>query len=105
MKNYKENFISTDRLFLINSSEIEGRIDPHPYHRERKQAIAKLARNNKLLKLREVVTNEKSTTSFINDETTYVGLENIKSNTGEYIESSEKASISRACFSTGASYQ
>lgn len=88
--------IDPSKVFLINRCELEGRIDPNQYHIERKEAIAKLNKNNQLLKLKEVVKNVKTTTTQVSENDIYIGLENIASNTGEYIETKDKLSISSA---------
>jgi restriction endonuclease S subunit len=88
--------IDPSKVFLINRSELEGRIDPNQYHIERKEAIAKLKKNNQLLKLKDVVKNVKTTTTQVSESDIYIGLENITSNTGEYIETKDKLSISSA---------
>lgn len=88
--------VNPSKVFLINRSELEGRIDPNQYHIERKQAIAKLKKNNQLLKLKDVVKNVKTTTTQVSESDIYIGLENITSNTGEYIETKDKLSISSA---------
>lgn len=82
--------------FFINRSEIEGRIDPHQFHIERREAIDKIKRNNEVIKLKHVVKNVKTTTSDICETDIYIGLENIESNTGEYIQTNDKQSISSA---------
>jgi restriction endonuclease S subunit len=84
------------KSFLINRSEIEGRIDPHQFHIERREAIDKIKRNNEVLKLKHVVKNVKTTTTDIGENDIYIGLENIESNTGEYVATNEKQSISSA---------
>ncbi|QOG89304.1 restriction endonuclease subunit S [Flavobacterium columnare] len=95
MKKATQN-INSNKYFLINRSELEGRIDPHQYHFERRNAIEKLKANNDILKLKHVVKNVKKITSEINSNDTYIGLENIESNTGEYIVTNDKQSISSA---------
>ncbi len=84
------------KSFLINRSEIEGRIDPHQFHIERREAIDKIKRNNEILKLKHVVKNVKTTTTNICETDIYIGLENIESNTGEYVATNDKQSISSA---------
>jgi len=71
------NHININKIFIINRSELEGRIDPHQYHIERRSAISRLSKNNKLLKLSDVVKNVKIITSSISESDTYIGLENI----------------------------
>lgn len=95
MKEATQN-INSNKFFLINRSELEGRIDPHQYHFERRNAIDKIKANNDILKLKHVVKNVKKVTSEINANDIYIGLENIESNTGEYIATNDKQSISSA---------
>lgn len=84
------------KFFIINRSELEGRIDPHQFHIERRVAIDKIKRNNEIVKLKHVVKNVKITTNNISESDVYIGLENIESNTGEYIATNDKQSISSA---------
>ncbi|WP_444647879.1 restriction endonuclease subunit S [Flavobacterium columnare] len=95
MKEATQN-INSNKFFLINRSELEGRIDPHQYHFERRNAIDKIKAKNDILKLKHVVKNVKKVTSEINANDIYIGLENIESNTGEYIATNDKQSISSA---------
>lgn len=88
--------INKGTAFIITKSQIEGRFDPHQYHFERINAIKRLGKNNTLLKLKNVVKNVKKITTSITPDDIYIGLENIESNTGEYIYSAEKESISSA---------
>jgi restriction endonuclease S subunit len=87
--------VDKEKVFLINLSEIEGRIDPHPYHPERKDALKKLEALT-CVKLRNVVKSNKKITQTILEEDVYLGLENIQSGTGEYLKTNEKGSISSA---------
>lgn len=91
-----ERPIKLTKSFLINRSEIEGRADPHQFHIERREAIEKLNQNNEIVKLKSIVKNVKTTTSNISEFDVYIGLENIESNTGEYIPTIDKQSISSA---------
>lgn len=88
--------INSNKIFIINRSELEGRIDPHQYHFERRNAIDKIKANNEIVKLKHAVKNVKKITNEINTNDTYIGLENIESNTGEYIATNDKQSISSA---------
>lgn len=88
--------INPNKVFLIKRSELEGRIDPEQYHAERIEAIEKIKSNNCIVKLKEVVKSAKTTTTDIKETDVYIGLENITSNTGEYIQTSSKQSISSA---------
>ncbi|WP_405576848.1 restriction endonuclease subunit S [Winogradskyella sp. Asnod2-B02-A] len=94
--NYRVKQNLDNRLFIVNHSDLENRIDPSPYHTERQAIINKLEKTGKLHKLKNVVNNAKSITSEISENDIYIGLENIKSNTGEYIPTKIKASISSA---------
>lgn len=86
------------KVFLMPLSKIEGRLDPSTYHIDRLTAIKKLKESGVELKhLKFIVDPSKVTIKEIeSSETIYVGLENIESNTGEYIYTSEKESISSA---------
>lgn len=94
MNGFKLN-TKSDNIFIINLSEIEKRLDPNPYHIERLAEIEKLQKLD-CKKLKSVVIPSKSKTNTIKENDIYIGLENIKSNTGEYIKTKEKESISSA---------
>ena len=87
--------IDPNKIFIINRSELTGRFDPNPYHYERLNALKKLSESNNLLKLKDVVVDVKKITNTINGAT-YIGLENIESHTGDYIETKNKETISSA---------
>lgn len=78
------------------SEIIGGRLDPSQFHWERIEAIRSLNKYHKTLKLHEVAKSVKTTTTEITDSDIYIGLENIVSNTGEYVATNEKTSISSA---------
>ena len=78
--------IDRNKIFIVNRSEIEGRLDPNPYHNERINAIKRIKKTSKYLPLSFVVSLKKSITTDIKPGDTYVGLENIISDTGEYVE-------------------
>lgn len=88
--------INQNKIFVVNRSELEGRIDPHQFHIERVTAISKIKLNNEIVKLKKAVKNVKSTTTKVENTDIYIGLENIESDTGKYIETNEKNSISSA---------
>ena len=88
--------IDSNKVFIVNRSEIEGRLDPDPYHKERKDAINKIKKTGNYLPLSSVVSFKKTITTDIKPEDIYVGLENIISNNGEYVKPIEKQSISSA---------
>lgn len=77
------------------SSIIGGRFDPPQFHPERTETLDKIKKGN-WCKLRSVIHNVKTTTSSISKNDTYVGLENINGDTGEYVITNEKESISSA---------
>ncbi len=88
--------IDCNKVFLINHSKIEGRLDPEPYHAERIEAINKIKSTGNYLPLSSVALFKKEITKDIKPGDIYVGLENIISDTGEYFETIEKQSISSA---------
>jgi type I restriction enzyme S subunit len=97
MEQYKlSSHIDPNNFFLINHSELEGRIDPQQYHSERIETVKRLRINNEIVKLKDVVCSAKKTTTDIKASDIYIGLENIVSNTGEYIATTDKQSISSA---------
>jgi len=77
--------------FKVYANEIEGRIDPNPYHPVRLNAIKKVKTSKyQLLPLREVAEFKKQLVTLKSSDLVYVGLENIESNTGVYIPSAEE---------------
>lgn len=94
MYDFKLN-TQSDNIFIINLSEIEKRLDPNPYHKERLAELEKLEKLD-CKKLKSVVIPSKSQTSLIEENDIYIGLENIKSDTGEYIKTGDKETISSA---------
>lgn len=97
MEPYKlDASLDANKVFLVKRSELENRIDPNPYSKDRVEAIKSLAKNNQLLKLKDVIKSNKAVVKDISSEDIYIGLENIISDTGEYIETSEKDSIGSA---------
>ena len=88
--------VNADKVFLVKHSELEGRIDPHQYHHERINAIKAIKAKNKTISLNQLVFSTKQITTEINSQDIYIGLENILSNTGEYLATADKQSISSA---------
>lgn len=82
--------------FLVRLSEVESRLDPHQFHHERVNTIKAIRKNNQVTRLHQLVISAKKITTEINEKDIYIGLENIASNTGKYIATSEKQSISSA---------
>ncbi|MBO7081596.1 MAG: restriction endonuclease subunit S [Neisseriaceae bacterium] len=83
-----------NKVFFLNRSEIEGRLDPISFHSERRETIAKLSNSRKIIRLINAVKSRKSVVT--QSDNPYIGLENIQSHTGEYIESQEKETFSSA---------
>lgn len=88
--------IDPNKVFLINLSNIERRLDPEPYHNERINAINKIKQTSHYLPLSSIASFEKEITKNIKQGDKYLGLENITSEYGEYVETTEKESISSA---------
>ncbi len=77
--------------FIVYADEIEGRIDPSPYHPIRLNTIKKIKSSRfQLLALKEVVEFSKKLVKSKADDLIYIGLENIESNTGIFISSEEE---------------
>ncbi|MDP3007611.1 MAG: restriction endonuclease subunit S [Methylococcales bacterium] len=82
---------------MINRGEIEGRLDSSSYHPERIKIIHQLqSRNWELKPLKLVASFSKNIVSVNPENLPYIGLENIESNTGFYVETSEKESFGTA---------
>jgi len=84
-----------DRILFINRRELVGRLDPQQFHSERMEMIEQI-KKRKWCRLKDVVIDVKTTKSSISQSDIYIGLENIESETGEYVPSIEKLSISSA---------
>ncbi|MBY7733708.1 restriction endonuclease subunit S [Francisella philomiragia] len=96
MAEYKlDSSVDNNKVFLVNYSELENRIDPHPYHKERFNVISALEKI-KCEQLKKVAKFSKRITNKVSDGDIYIGLENIESNTGSYIETESKDSVSSA---------
>ena len=78
------------------SDAINSRLDPHQFNPERMLMLKRIYASKKWRKLKDVVNNVKTITKTLSDKDIYIGLENITSNTGEYIPTTEKQSISSA---------
>lgn len=86
---------SQQSLIQNISSIIGGRFDPIQFHPERMKMIEQI-KKKKWCRLQNVVDNEKTIVSSISKDDTYIGLENIDGETGEYVPMKEKESISSA---------
>ncbi|MCX5980487.1 MAG: N-6 DNA methylase [Nostocales cyanobacterium LacPavin_0920_SED1_MAG_38_18] len=95
-----ENTVS-DRIFYRKLSDISGsRFDPNTYQQERLKAIQNISNGiYPTQQLYQVVLFRKDISKEIPEETIYIGMENIVSNTGEWINTDLKETISSAlCF-------
>lgn len=89
--------LNLKRVFILQKSELEKRWDPNTYHFERRSIIDALKKSShKLEALKFVSSFKKNIVKEIPENLPYLGLENIESNTGSYIVTSEKESISSA---------
>ncbi len=95
--------VDRNKVFLINRSELAGRIDANTHHPERRDAIAQIKRSTfRVEKLGFITSFSKNIVTTIVVTDIYVGLENIESNTGIFIDSNRKESICSALsFKTG----
>ncbi len=85
--------------FLARSSQVSGgRFDANIYNENRVSAIKAIENCNFTFKKLKFVANFSK--SIVSDSSSfpYIGLENIESNTGNFIETSEKQSFSSAVF-------
>ncbi|GHT41170.1 hypothetical protein FACS189437_07740 [Bacteroidia bacterium] len=89
--------LDKNRVFILQKSELEKRLDPQTYHTERRNIINALKKSgHKLETLKFVSSFNKNIVKEIPENLPYLGLENIESNTGSYIQTNEKESISSA---------
>ena len=80
MSNFQASFqlsdhVDPDKIFLINLSDIDGRIDPIQFNSNRVAAIEKLNSNRTLTKLSKVTTSNSNIVG--ESDLAYIGLENI----------------------------
>lgn len=91
------NKLDKNKVFILQKSEFEKRFDPNSYYFERTNIIKSLKNSShKLERLKFVASFKKTIVNDITDNLPYIGLENIESNTGCYIPTNEKESISSA---------
>ncbi|MCR6741242.1 restriction endonuclease subunit S [Aeromonas dhakensis] len=84
------------RIFTAQRKELAGwRFDPQALHPERELCIDALRRLNSL-SLKSACHFVRDLRAEIPEGATYIGLENIESNTGRFVPSSEKDSVSSA---------
>jgi hypothetical protein len=84
------------RIFTAQRKELAGwRFDPQALHPEREGCVDALRRLNSL-SLKSVCLFVRDLRTEIPEGATYIGLENVESNTGRYVPSSEKETVSSA---------
>ena len=84
------------RIFTAQRRELAGwRFDPQALHPEREACIAELQKRTSH-PLRKSATFWRDLRTEIPEGVIYIGLENIEANTGRYLPSSEKESVSSA---------
>lgn len=89
--------LNPKRVFILQKSELGKRWDPNTYHIERRSIIDALKKSGHQLEpLKFVSSFKKNLVKEIPENLPYLGLENIESNTGSYIPTTEKESISSA---------
>jgi hypothetical protein len=89
--------LNKSRVFILQKSELEKRWNPNTYHIERRSIIDALKNSgHQLEQLKFVSSFKKNLVKELPENLPYLGLENIESNTGSYIPTTEKESISSA---------
>jgi type I restriction enzyme, S subunit len=84
------------RIFTAQRKELAGwRFDPQALHPEREGCVDALRRLNSI-SLKAVCLLVRDLRTEIPEGATYIGLENIEANTGRYVPSSEKDTVSSA---------
>lgn len=90
-----ENTIA-NRIFTAQRRELAGwRFDPQALHPEREGCVDALRRLNSF-SMKSVCLFVRDLRTEIQEGVAYIGLENIESNTGRYVPSSEKETVSSA---------
>ena len=93
----RERVSKPAQIWQIWSDAIEKRLDPMFFHPLRLRAIEAIKKSNvSVIPLSEVVKFRRELVNDIPENTPYIGLENIVSNSGEYMETNAKESISSA---------
>ena len=93
----RERVSEPAQIWQIWSDTIEKRLDPMFFHPLRLRAIEAIKNSNaSVVSLSEAVKFRRELVNDIPENATYVGLENIVSNSGEYVETNAKESISSA---------
>jgi len=83
--------------YVIWSDVIEKRLDPMYFHPARLRAVEAIKKSGqKIASLSEVAEFQREIVGEIPEDMPYLGLENIVSNSGEYVENGDKESVSSA---------
>lgn len=91
--------MNEEQFFLINRGDLEYRLDPEYYHIERRKAIERIeSSGNRILPLKYVVSFPRIILSENPRSLKYVGLEDIESNTGKYLDLTDKTSFGSALY-------
>lgn len=86
-----------EQIYEIWSDSIEGRLDPMFFHPARLRAIEAIKKSGKkIASLVEIAEFRREIVGEIPEGAPYLGLENIASNSGEYVENGNKESVSSA---------
>lgn len=88
--NYKKQPIFRGISLLLG-----GRLDPQQFHPERMEVVDKIKKGN-WCRLKDVRNDVKTISNKISSGEIYIGMENIDSCTGDYVESKEKEIVSSA---------
>jgi len=83
--------------YVIWSDAIEKRLDPMYFHPARLRAVEAIKKSGqKIASLAEIAKFQREIVGEIPEGAPYLGLENIASNSGEYVENGDKESVSSA---------
>lgn len=89
--------VEKNNIFTVGSEEIQRRIDPLFFHPLRLQVIKSIKKSDcQTMSLKKIAKFHREITSDISENTVYIGLENIASNSGAYVETEVKESVSSA---------
>ncbi|MCF3607947.1 N-6 DNA methylase [Planktothrix agardhii 1033] len=91
------NNVDKNKIFLVKVSELEGRLDPNRYHPKIITAIQRIKKGYfKYKLLKSIVSFSNIIVKLIPRNSIYIGMENIETNTGIYIKTENKETISSA---------
>jgi type I restriction-modification system DNA methylase subunit/restriction endonuclease S subunit len=94
---FLSNNVDKNTIFLVKVSELEGRLDPNRYHPKIITAIQRIKKGYfKYKLLKSIVSFSNIIVKLIPRNSIYIGMENIETNTGIYIYTENKETISSA---------